>query len=103
MSLTKGCYIGQEVIARLDTYKKLQKRLMGLLLGDDSCVVPGARVSVQERDVGRVTSVAQSPRLNRTIALAYVRSAWAVPNTSVGVTTESGTHEAQVVQLPFEV
>ncbi len=52
VSLTKGCYIGQEVIARLDTYKKLQKRLMGLLLGDDSCVVPGARVSVQERDVG---------------------------------------------------
>jgi folate-binding protein YgfZ len=103
VSFTKGCFIGQEVIARLDTYKKLQKRLMGLLLADDSDVTQGARIAALGNDVGWVTSAAQSPRLNRTIALAYVRSAWAVPNTSVDVTTESGTHKAQVVQLPFEV
>jgi len=103
VSFTKGCYIGQEVIARLATYKKLQKRLVGLLLNDNAAVTKGARVSAQGTEVGGVTSTAQSPHLNRTIALAYVRSAWAVQNTTVDVTTESGTHEAQVVQLPFEV
>jgi folate-binding protein YgfZ len=103
VSFTKGCYIGQEVIARLDTYKKLQKRLVGLLLNDNAPMTNGARVSARGTDVGWVTSAAQSPHLNRTIGLAYVRSTWAIPATSVDVTTESGTHEAQVVQLPFEV
>jgi aminomethyltransferase len=102
VSFTKGCYIGQEVIARLDTYKKLQKRLVGLLLDENAVVRQGARVTAQGNEVGWVTSAAQSPRLNRTIALAYVRSAWAVPNTGLDMATESGAQEAQVVQLPFE-
>jgi len=104
VSFSKGCYIGQEVIARLETHQKLKKRLVGLLLNDNAAVVmQGARIAALGNDVGWVTSAAQSPRLNRTIALAYVRSAWAVPNTSVDIATESGMQKAQVVQLPFEV
>lgn len=102
VSFTKGCYIGQEVIARLDTYKRLQKRLVGLRFANNCTVRQGARVTVQGNDVGWVTSAAQSLRINRTIALAYVGSAWAVPGKSVEIQTESGMQEAQVVQLPFE-
>jgi folate-binding protein YgfZ len=102
VSFTKGCYIGQEVIARLDTYRKIQKRLVGLRLANGCNVAQGARISAQGNDVGWVTSAAQSSHQNRTIALAYLRSAWAAPNTSVHVANESGTHKAQVVKLPFQ-
>lgn len=101
LSFTKGCYIGQEVLARLDTYKKLQKRLVGMLLNDKAAVTQGARVTCQGNNLGWVTSAVDSLLLNRTIALAYIRSAWTAPNTRVDVATKSGIQNAQVVQLPF--
>jgi folate-binding protein YgfZ len=91
LSFTKGCYIGQEVIARLDTYGKLQKRLVGLLLTGDSGVEHGAGITAQGNDVGWVTSATRSPLLNRPIALAYIRSTCAVQNSRVNVLTKSGS------------
>ena len=57
MSWTKGCYIGQEVVARLDTYQKQARRLMGLVV-DPAGLAPGDAILVDGAAVGEVTSVA---------------------------------------------
>ncbi len=55
ISLTKGCYIGQEVIARIHTYKRLRRRLAGLLLA--APVAPGARLTRGGSEAAVVTTV----------------------------------------------
>ncbi len=91
VSFTKGCYIGQEVIARLDTYDKVKQRLMGVQFdeieagefnGEGKFII---RESTENEALGRVTSVASSPRYG-TIGLGYVRSVWATPELEVVVT-----------------
>lgn len=69
ISWTKGCYVGQEVIARLDTYKKVQQYLV-------TCILPGtwtdlSRIYLGQDEVGRLTSLAQWE--NKTYGLGYVR------------------------------
>jgi folate-binding protein YgfZ len=102
VSFTKGCYIGQEVIARLDTYKKLQKHLMGVVLVERAGTpAPGALVVAKGETIGRITSAVDSILLGRRVALAYIRSAWATADSRVEVNTPSGPVEAQLVNLPF--
>jgi folate-binding protein YgfZ len=74
ISYTKGCYVGQEIIARIHFRGHVAKRLTGLILEDDEPPVAGADLtSAEGKNAGRVTSVAYSPKLNKTIALAFVR------------------------------
>ncbi len=100
VSFNKGCYIGQEVIARLDTYHKVQKYLVGLL--PEGPLAPGMRLEVNGKDVGWVTSVVDSPALGRPIALGYVRTAHAEPGQRVAAVEDGQCIEVQVTQLPFE-
>jgi folate-binding protein YgfZ len=77
VSFTKGCYTGQELVARIDSRgSKVARRLCGLRLsGAGSAEVDaGAVLRSEGKDVGNVTSVAISPRLGP-VALAYVRRA----------------------------
>ena len=101
--MDKGCYIGQEVIARLDTYDKVKQHIVGILLGDDAPPSAGDGVFAGDRQVGQVTSAARSPGLERAIALAYVRSAWCAPGTTVAVSGSSETdgQSGQIAALPF--
>ncbi len=98
VSFTKGCYVGQETVARLYYRGKPNRELRGLrLFGPAS---PGAELTFEGRAVGRLTSVADSPRVGP-IALALVRRE-APPGTNVAV--GSGDREgptAEVVELPF--
>lgn len=73
----KGCYIGQEVIARLDTYQKQSKRLVGLVLDDHARAraAPGAAVIVDGKPAGEVTSVSPASLGELPNALAVVRLA----------------------------
>lgn len=73
VSWSKGCYIGQEVIARLDTYQKQARRLMGLVV-DPAGVAPGDAILVDGAAVGEVTSVAPARWGDRPSALGMVRS-----------------------------
>jgi folate-binding protein YgfZ len=94
-SPAKGCYPGQEVVARLEGRGgNVNKRLCGLLLSE---IVPaGTPLRLEGRDAGRVTTAAVSPRLGP-IALAYVqRSAL-----EIGRSLEAGGATAHVVTLPF--
>ena len=77
VSFTKGCYTGQELIARLDARgNKVARRLRAVVLdgGGDAgqTLKPGAVVSLAEKTVGRLTSVAWSPSLGTAVALSYL-------------------------------
>jgi folate-binding protein YgfZ len=61
ISLTKGCYVGQEVIARIHTYGKLRRRLAGLKL--DAPVAPGARLTRGGSEAALVTTVSDGRAL----------------------------------------
>ena len=99
--MDKGCYIGQEVIARLDTYEKVKQHLMGLHLPAGSRPDPGTQFRDDNREVGKITSVVHSPRLDRKIALAYVRNAFCAPGTHLQFSDNGTSHIAEVVALPF--
>lgn len=71
VSFTKGCYIGQEVIARLDSRDKVKRRLTGFRF--ESPVISGADIFWQDRKIGEATSSVVSPEYGP-IALGYVRA-----------------------------
>ena len=95
VSFTKGCYVGQETVARLFYRGKPNRQLRGLKL---SAAAPtGAEISLGDRVVGRLGSVAESPALG-SIALALVRRE-APPGSEVVVGADQV--DAVVVELPF--
>jgi tRNA-modifying protein YgfZ len=96
VSFTKGCYVGQETVARLHYRGKPNRRLRGLRLSAPED--PGAELRVGDRVVGRLTSVASSPRLGP-IGLALVRR-----EAEVGATVSVGDAAitATVAELPFD-
>jgi folate-binding protein YgfZ len=75
INFAKGCYIGQEVIARLDTYKKVQKYLVQLSFSDDAVVSAGATLEQDGRSVGQVTSLVTVPGSGARVGLGYLRTA----------------------------
>jgi tRNA-modifying protein YgfZ len=114
VSFTKGCYVGQEIIARMESRGRLAKVLRGLKLTMDdgqwtmddrssivhrlSSIVP-AKLEVDGKEAGDLTSVVVSPRFGL-IGLAYVRSAHAAPGGSVGI---AGTHvRGEIIEPPFD-
>lgn len=74
VSFTKGCFVGQELVARIDSRGgNTPRRLRGLVLGDDVLPAPGAALrGTDGTPIGRVTSSAYSPLLGAGVALAYV-------------------------------
>jgi folate-binding protein YgfZ len=94
VSFTKGCYVGQETVARLHYRGKPNRHLRGLRLAGPAR--SGDPVWLGERQVGQVASVAESPRFG-SIALALVRREAPV-GSSVTVADAVG---AEVVELPF--
>jgi tRNA-modifying protein YgfZ len=93
VSFTKGCYVGQETVARLFYKGKPNRHLRGLRLGEE--VQPGTELRLGEREVGRLTSVARSPRLGP-VGLAIVRR-----EAQPGDVLDAGGVSATVVELPF--
>ena len=100
----KGCYIGQEVIARLDTYDKVQKKLTGIKFIDDP-ERNGQLVLFDEenKDAGQVTSVAFSQELNKWIGLAFIRRLYLEKGTILTAKSEKGEPvRIQVESLPLK-
>jgi folate-binding protein YgfZ len=96
VSFTKGCYVGQETVARLHWRGKPNRHLRGLRLSEP--VATGTPLRAGDREVGRVASTVVSP-VHGPIALALVRRE-AGPGDTVAV-GEDGAVTAQVVELPF--
>ncbi|HEY0101274.1 MAG TPA: aminomethyltransferase family protein [Pyrinomonadaceae bacterium] len=103
VSYTKGCYIGQEIIARIHWRGHVAKRLAGLVLADERELdAAGAKVrSLDGKEIGRVTSNVFSPFLGRRIALAILKYDYLQPGTQVLVITGEEERAAQVASLPF--
>jgi folate-binding protein YgfZ len=99
ISMTKGCYVGQEVIVRVlhRGHGRVAKRLVGLVLPEDAQPTRGQSVHAGDRPIGSLTSVAWSPELERPIALGYLHRDFIAPGTHVRI--EDG--DAEVVALPF--
>lgn len=101
-SLDKGCYIGQEVVAKIDTYGGLNKCLFGLRIDHDDPVRPGTRLLREDggetRDLGIVTSWAYSFVLDTGMALGYVKRKHQARGTVFRLQDSPGT--ATVVALP---
>jgi folate-binding protein YgfZ len=97
VAVDKGCYTGQEVVARMRSRGRHSHLLVGLRLGGDT--LPGARAPLagERGDVGSVTSAVRSPRFGA-IALGFVKAALAEPGTRLRLTDGA---EAEVVALPF--
>lgn len=93
----KGCYIGQEVIARATYRGQMNKRLMGVLLGD-AAPERGSELTLGDKRVGRVMSVVRSELKRQNVALAYVQRDHLTPGTKLSM---PGGGVAEVVALPF--
>ena len=78
IDFTKGCYIGQEVIARLDSYERVQRYLSVLRFSDGSDVAAGTALYLEGRQAGTVTSIYRTPR-GELRGLGFVRTASAKP------------------------
>jgi folate-binding protein YgfZ len=100
ISRSKGCYVGQEVIVRVQDrgHGRVARRLVGLTL-DATSAAPHASTVVRagDREIGRVTSATWSPALARPIALAFVHRDFVEPGTHV----QAGDAAAIVAALPF--
>lgn len=77
----KGCYLGQETVARIDALGHVNKLLMGLRFDANSAVESGQEMKIGGKTVAKVTSCVYSPRFQAPLALAYVRREHATPGT----------------------
>jgi len=96
ISYAKGCYIGQEIIARIRTYGKVNKVLRGLSLEGAAAI--GDPVLHEGTPVGTLSSVCHEP----SAALAIIKRTASEPGTVLSVDTKNGSVSAQVATLPFE-
>ena len=102
ISYTKGCYIGQEVIARVRTYGQVAKALRGLRLDDSIGVLPrkGDKLYSGGKEIGYITSAVASPAFQSNIALGYVRREHNEIGAELTLRTSRGESLARVVPLP---
>ena len=102
VSFTKGCYLGQEIIIRIKHRGHVAKKLSGVVLADSTPVPRNSKiVSSDGKEIGRVTSSAFSPRLERAIALGYLKYDYLAGGTEVKVATPEGETRATVAELPL--
>ena len=100
ISLEKGCYVGQEIIARLEAYKKIKKTLWGILFEGKVAPKPGTKIKVNGKLAGTITSSSSSSRTG-VIALAYIsKEYW--QHRRATVVTEPGNLKGKMIPLPFD-
>jgi folate-binding protein YgfZ len=101
ISTTKGCYIGQEITARLASRGHVNRLLVGLRVEESQPLPePGAALFFEGKNVGKVTSAAHSPHVGA-VALAMVRTEQAESGQRLKLTEGSEDNEVQVVDLPL--
>jgi len=93
ISLNKGCYIGQETIARLHTYKGVKQQLWGVRLS--AWATPGTAITLDGEKIGILTSLTQNEQ--GFWGLAYIRTKAG----GVGLNVNIGDRPAEVVKVPF--
>ncbi len=93
ISFNKGCYIGQETIARLNTYKGVKQYLWGIRF--DQPVEPGTLITLGEEKIGKVTSFTTTD--DGYFGLGYIRSKAG----GVGLKVQVGETDGEIVNIPY--
>jgi folate-binding protein YgfZ len=96
ISFVKGCYLGQETVARIDALGHVNKSLVGLKFAEGRGPASGDELRAGENVVGHVTSATYSPRLGSPLALGYVKHGQEKPGTRF----TSAAGEVEVIALP---
>jgi len=99
ISDNKGCYIGQETVARIKTYGHVNRNLVRLLL-EGEAPASGSEISFEGENAGAVTSAARAAGSGPATALGYVRRERAAPGTRLLVRTREGDRPATVSAPP---
>ena len=101
ISYEKGCYIGQEVVAKVKYIGHVNRRFVGLAFSGTD--LPQLKSPIQKggREVGYVTTALFSPGLKKPIALGFVSRAAYAPGNEVDVMSNGKTLSASIVELPF--
>lgn len=101
VSFTKGCYIGQEVIARLDTYDKVQKSLTGVVMENSvALTTPATVIDEDNKEVGKITSVVKDLKSGYK-GLAVIRKAYLSGDKDLFILTDGKKHPVRIHALPF--
>ncbi len=100
-SRNKGCYIGQEVVARILYRGHVNRRIVGFRFPDARIPAPGAAVFADGTEAGRITSPVVSPALRRGLALGFLRREHWEAGTRVEVAADGDRLPAEVSALPF--
>ena len=78
VSFTKGCYLGQEIVERVRSRGQVHKQLRSVEIDADQPLEPGTKLTANGAEAGEIVSSAFSPALGRTVAMAYMRTPFAV-------------------------
>ncbi len=99
--MSKGCYTGQEIIARIDARGHVNNLLTGFLVEGNALPLKDAEIWAEGKKVGRVTSAVRSLRLDRGVTLGYLRRELQDVGTRVIARTGAGEVALTVTPLPF--
>lgn len=99
ISYSKGCYMGQEVVARATHIGRVNKRLVKMQLETETLAEPGSTLLYESKEVGKLTSSAYSPRAKTVVALGYVSRELARENANLIVKTAGLTVPARITQV----
>lgn len=100
VDFTKGCYLGQELVARIDSRGHVNQRLMGVMVTTNVLPPVGAEVVAGDKVVGRFTSPSESLTLRSPVGLSLVRRE-VEPGTAVMLRWDGGEATAAVADLPL--
>ena len=103
VSFTKGCYLGQEIVARMHARNQVARQIVGVRMDDESLPIAGTEIFDElSTTVGVITSSTVSPILsNAAICLAMVKRPFFSVGTKLKIPAEGAIRPATVVELPF--
>ena len=101
ISFEKGCYIGQEIVARMKYRGHPNRLLRGFEITSDAPPQSGDRLFDEDKEIGWLTSAVVSPTFGKTIGMGYVRVAFTDEGSQVEVQTAGSRVDATVRLLPF--
>jgi aminomethyltransferase len=103
VSFTKGCYLGQEIVARMHARGQAAKQLVGIRMEENLLPVAGGKIyDGQQNEIGGVTSSTVSPILSGAcLCLGYVRKPFTPAGSALTIPAEGKMAAARVAELPF--
>jgi folate-binding protein YgfZ len=103
INFVKGCYLGQETVARIDALGHVNNLLRGIRLEDAGALVPEARSALEldGKQIGTITSAAFSPGWQQPVCLAYLRTGHDQPGTTLRLKVGGEAHRAVVSDSPM--